>query len=197
MRCATLGVSPPEVPARLRIEHDEKGWHLFASSSEPSAAPLVRWLEQQGPTEIGVDAEHVVSAYFRSPPARLALLADEVVAEASVVPEGRLSLVAHGRREAVHALLSRLEKDGVGVEVKHLAPPAHPTPLLTPGQEEAVRAAAKAGYYLIPRALTLHELAESLGVSPASLSERLRRAEARLIMRYVREHGQRGGEGHP
>lgn len=187
-------MSPPEVAARLRVERDEDGWRVFASSPGPSAAPLVRWLEEQGSTEIGVDAAHVVTAYFPSAPARLAFLADDAVAEASVVPEGRLSLLAHGRREAVHALLARLEKEGADVGVKHLAPPAPPVPLLTPGQEEAVRAAADAGYYLIPRALTLHQLAESLGVSPASLSERLRRAEARLVMRYVREHGQSGHE---
>lgn len=195
-RCQALGVSPPEVPARLRLERDDDGWRLYASSPEPSVAPLIRWLERHAPSEIGVDAARLVTASFPTPPRSLAILAEPGVTEATIDPEGRLCLFVHGPREDVHALLSRLQKEGVPLQVKHLARPlAHP-PLLTPGQEEAVRAAADAGYYLIPRALTLHDLASSLGVSPASLSERLRRAEARLVMRYVREHGQDASVGH-
>lgn len=185
-------MSPPEVPARLRLEKDERGWRLYASSPEPSVAPLVRWLEAHRPAEMGVDETRVVTAWFPVPPRPLALLAEPEVTEATVDPEGRLCLFAHGQREVVQALLSRLQREGFEIRVKHLAPPPPSAPLLTPGQEEAVRAAADAGYYLIPRALTLHELAASLGVSPASLSERLRRAEARLVTRYVQEHGHDG-----
>ncbi|MFB6110853.1 MAG: helix-turn-helix domain-containing protein [Halodesulfurarchaeum sp.] len=46
---------------------------------------------------------------------------------------------------------------------------------LTPKQRDALETAAEAGFFDIPRRVTLDELAAELGVSPSALSERLRR----------------------
>ena len=52
---------------------------------------------------------------------------------------------------------------------------------LTEGQSEAVTAAWEQGYYKIPRETGLNELADSLGISHQSLSERLRRGMDALV----------------
>lgn len=57
---------------------------------------------------------------------------------------------------------------------------------LSPEQDSAVRAAVDRGYYETPRAIETYELADELGVPGSTLSYRLRRAEATLATRYVR-----------
>ncbi len=52
---------------------------------------------------------------------------------------------------------------------------------LTPEQEEALSAAAEHGYFEIPRAISMEELADRLGISHQALSERLRRAYGSLV----------------
>ncbi|AGN00356.1 DNA binding domain-containing protein [Salinarchaeum sp. Harcht-Bsk1] len=52
---------------------------------------------------------------------------------------------------------------------------------LTDAQHEALTAAAKAGYYEVPREVTLEELADDLGVSHQALSEQLRRGTCALL----------------
>ena len=61
--------------------------------------------------------------------------------------------------------------------------------LLTDPQDQALRAAVHNGYYRIPRPLNLQQLAKHLHISSASLSERLRRAEGRVLTRYVHQGG--------
>lgn len=53
---------------------------------------------------------------------------------------------------------------------------------LTDGQYETLRLALRRGYFGVPREVTLGELAEELGISHQALSERLRRAQASLVV---------------
>jgi predicted DNA binding protein len=57
--------------------------------------------------------------------------------------------------------------------------------VLSPEQEQALRAAVKHGYYETPRAIETYELAETLGIPGSTLSYRLRRAEAKLAATHV------------
>jgi predicted DNA binding protein len=59
---------------------------------------------------------------------------------------------------------------------------------LTDPQEEALATAHEMGYFEIPRGASMTDVADALGISPASLSERFRRAQARLVERHVRPH---------
>jgi predicted DNA binding protein len=52
---------------------------------------------------------------------------------------------------------------------------------LTPEQYETLALAVERGYYDVPRATTITELADELGVSQNAVSERLRRATAALV----------------
>lgn len=56
---------------------------------------------------------------------------------------------------------------------------------LTPKQRETLLTAHKAGYFSIPRTGSLEEIGTELGVSAPSVSERLRRAQDRLIRHTV------------
>ncbi|MFP9190384.1 helix-turn-helix domain-containing protein [Natronosalvus vescus] len=52
---------------------------------------------------------------------------------------------------------------------------------LTPTERETVTRAVTAGYYDVPRSMTLGDLADTLEVSDAAVSKTLRRAESKLL----------------
>jgi hypothetical protein len=54
----------------------------------------------------------------------------------------------------------------------------------TSRQEEIVRVALDLGYFEFPKRIKLEELAGKLGLSPATLSEILRRAEKHILSKY-------------
>ena len=56
-----------------------------------------------------------------------------------------------------------------------------PLAALTPVQRETMTTAFEMGYFDIPRTVSMQELAEELGVTPNAVSERVRRASARLL----------------
>lgn len=58
---------------------------------------------------------------------------------------------------------------------------------LTRKQEEALDRALEMGYFEIPRGCTLEAVAESLGISARSVSERLRRGQTNLIANTVND----------
>lgn len=53
---------------------------------------------------------------------------------------------------------------------------------LTDAQYETLRLAVRRGYFRVPRKVTLGELAEELDISHQALSERIRRAQASLVV---------------
>jgi hypothetical protein len=56
---------------------------------------------------------------------------------------------------------------------------------LTDRQREAARTAHELGYFDVPRGATLAEVADELGITASSCSERLRRAQTQLVERHV------------
>lgn len=79
------------------------------------------------------------------------------------------------RRHAGFELL-RLTRDGT---------PEPPGDGLTDRQREALRTAYELGHFEVPRGTSLEEIATELGVSASAVSERLRRAQTRLIEESV------------
>lgn len=61
---------------------------------------------------------------------------------------------------------------------------------LTPEQYEALVVAAQLGYFSVPRAATVEDIAARLDVSPNSVSERLRRAHHSLIQNTLLAPGE-------
>lgn len=77
-----------------------------------------------------------------------------------------------------------------------------PADALTDRQRDALATAHAMGYFEIPRDATLEEIADELDISPPALSERLRRAQDRLlddVLRHQRpgsaRRASRGGDG--
>ncbi|WP_331234276.1 helix-turn-helix domain-containing protein [Natronorarus salvus] len=56
---------------------------------------------------------------------------------------------------------------------------------LSEGQHEAIRLATERGFYDVPRGISLEELADEIGISHQSLSERLRRGQKTLNVNTV------------
>ncbi len=83
------------------------------------------------------------------------------------------------------ALLSRLQEQvptAVIESVRHNDPEA-PTGLLTVRQAELLRRAMAAGYFEVPRKITLTALAKEIGLAASSLSEGLAIVEKKLLER--------------
>ena len=56
---------------------------------------------------------------------------------------------------------------------------------LTEKQERYLRIAIDLGYYKVPRTITIHELAERVGIAQSTLGEHLRKAEECIISSYT------------
>lgn len=64
---------------------------------------------------------------------------------------------------------------------------------LTARQREALRVASDLGYFEIPRRASLADVADELGITASSCSERLRRAQTTLLETHVDLDGRRRG----
>ena len=92
-------------------------------------------------------------------------------------------------RETVREALAAVEvANDADVRIARLSPmtaPGGPTGVfeeaLTPRQREAFALARREGYYDYPRETTTRALADAMGVSKATFTEHLRRAEGRLL----------------
>lgn len=148
---------------------------------------VAEWLESTVRRAPESPARHELRAEFSSSPEPWKSLFRDVVVETIQLRSGGTARVAvSGGRVDVRRFASRLHDLGaplVARKVLHV-PPARR--LLTAAQHEALRLAVDAGYYQIPRPLNLHDLAAQAGVSAAALSERLRRAEGRVLTQYVK-----------
>ncbi|MFC4436529.1 MULTISPECIES: helix-turn-helix domain-containing protein [Natrialbaceae] len=107
---------------------------------------------------------------------------------ASITADGWLMRARFPDRQTLRAYRDSCTDRGIGFALERLY---EPEPLrgeatltlasLTPKQREALTLAYENGYYDIPRKTTPLELGNRLEISRRSLSERLRRAEQRLV----------------
>lgn len=104
--------------------------------------------------------------------------------------DGWTTVSVVGRAEALTALVDGLqEQSGVGVEISELGDydRRYATVLggLTERQYDTLETATEMGYFSVPRAASLEEVADALDVSSSTASELLRRAEAHLMQRLL------------
>ena len=137
--------------------------------------------------------DYIVLVRQRNPPALRRLL---------TVAGGQITLTApfrmdaervvatfHGPERVVRRILSRLEREQMPHRI--LRAGAHPlvgdpaAASLTEKQRVAVARAWALGYYAVPRRITLTRLATTTGTSPPALGKMLRRAEGRLVARFL------------
>lgn len=92
--------------------------------------------------------------------------------------------------DRLSALGARLDEAGIDFDIESVHDePADPADsLLTDRQREIVLTAAGMGYYDTPRGATLTAVSDSLGISKATGSDVLHRAEGKVMKRFIDEH---------
>lgn len=92
-------------------------------------------------------------------------------------------------RDVLASLQSALDDAGHTVTVDRIratdARGGAESPLLTEKQRAALAVALRAGYYEVPRDVTMSDLAGDLDISQQALSKRLRRAHAKLASHHL------------
>jgi len=99
----------------------------------------------------------------------------------------------HGQERALRRVLKRLEREEFPFRVirasgRPYAIDEGTTPL-TPLQSRLLARAWVMGYYAVPRRITLTRLAAHTGRSPPALGKVLRRAEGRIVARWLASEG--------
>jgi len=110
---------------------------------------------------------------------------DSILEGATVTPDGWRQRRWFADREAFERYCSfwRTNAERFALERLRAADGFGTTPAdgLTDRQLEALTAADRMGYFEVPRRASLGAVADELGISASSLSERLRRAQAHLV----------------
>ncbi len=88
--------------------------------------------------------------------------------------------------DAFKAIITDLEKLGHKVNVVKVGKFEQQTGVLTENQERIFWLALKSGFFDYPRQIGLAELSAKLGISPATLSEVMRRGTRRLLEHYFK-----------
>lgn len=96
----------------------------------------------------------------------------------------------HGTDRAIRRVLRRLDAEGIPYRVARSsmrAPADAASADLTERQRELLVRAWTLGFFSVPRRITLTRLARVTGKSPPALGKMLRRAEGRLVARFLAE----------
>ena len=97
--------------------------------------------------------------------------------------EGRWKLLLNDA-EALTTVSNSLAQRGISMIVKDVSHAFHDE-LLTDRQKEIMGLAYREGYFEFPRKNDLTEIAAELSIRPSTLSEILRRAEAKIVKHYI------------
>jgi predicted DNA binding protein len=106
---------------------------------------------------------------------------------ASSKPDGKLEWTLLGNDTMVKSLLKELEKAQVVAEVLKVSQ-LQEGDEITARQEYILQIALEKGYFDYPKKITLRRLAKTLAISPASLSEILRRGQKHVLQERFKGH---------
>lgn len=185
---SALEFALPPTSLRLKLFAATRYWSLFLQPIEQGSrlAPILAWIEPWSPLRIEFGSRQVLRADFDPlPTAWLKRFRSVDLQDLIIHPNDIAIATVRGTHAALAAFARTLTTD-TDVNVHQVQDAPRDRPILTASQDKTLRAAVEAGYYQIPRPLNLRQLADKLGISSASLSERLRRAEAHVILHYTR-----------
>jgi predicted DNA binding protein len=100
-------------------------------------------------------------------------------------PDGKLEWAVLGNDTMVRALMKALESQQVVGEVLKISK-LKDEEELTSRQENILQIALEKGYFEFPKKITLRQLAKVLDISPATLTEILRRGQKRVLQEHFR-----------
>lgn len=102
-----------------------------------------------------------------------------------VVENGQMEFDLTATQDQFEAFGSALDDAGRQYDLLTLVHTDEQEALLTDRQREYLTVAYRRGYFEVPRACTLAELADTLGVDKSSASETIRRGEGRIIEQFL------------
>ncbi|WP_135821221.1 helix-turn-helix domain-containing protein [Halostella litorea] len=102
-----------------------------------------------------------------------------------VVRDGWFEFDLTGTRTEFERLRDGLEASDLGYELLSIVGDADSDGLLTDRQREVLGTALRMGYFEVPRACTLADVAAALDVDKSTASGVLRRGEARVLKRFL------------
>jgi predicted DNA binding protein len=100
-------------------------------------------------------------------------------------PDGKLEWAVLGSDTMVKSLMRELESQKVAGEVVRISK-LRDEEELTARQENILQIALEKGYFEFPKKITLRQLAKVLDVSPATLTEILRRGQKRILQEHFK-----------
>lgn len=103
------------------------------------------------------------------------------------VEDGWFEFELTADRDRLAAIRTGLDASPLGHELLFVARTPTREALLTDRQREVLELAVREGYFEVPRATDLSELADLLGVDKSTVSGVLRRAQARVLERFLAE----------
>jgi predicted DNA binding protein len=116
----------------------------------------------------------------------------EFLWESSLPPEfpivarnGEMEFDLTATQEQFEAFGAALDETGRQYELLSLVHTDENGDLLTERQRECLHAALRQGYFEVPRACTLADVAAELGVDKSTASETIRRGQARVLEEYL------------
>lgn len=140
-----------------------------------------------------IDAEASQPLYriewTRPPPCPSLLRPDLLIERTSGTPEEWIFRIRASGGDALRAVQHDCHELGVRLDVRRLdrssSTPVSDRYGLTDGQREALVTAFEEGFFEVPRGTNLVEIGEKLGISGQAASERLRRAERKIVQTTV------------
>jgi len=109
------------------------------------------------------------------------------------IVDGVADLELTAPRERLSSLTDQFQALGLQFDVRSIRTTIDSESVVSDGQRRLIETAVAEGYYDTPRACTLTELAEQLGIAKSTASERLHRAEGAIIRACVAD-GTAGSE---
>lgn len=188
-----IGIPAPPVPLRMHVQVRDNHAILQVHADRSDPEGVRKWAETLQPDRIlerGSDHLCHLWLHYRPVPSSWSGLVTRFdLRHIHVEPNGRAEVTMTGTRDHVQAFVATCREEyDTDVEVLAVHRPDKGgivVDSLTERQEEAVRKALDAGYYEVPRKVSLTELAKEMELSPSSLSELLRRGERCILSGYL------------
>ena len=181
----------PDARIRVRTATVGEPATLVTEVTAPALAPVIAAIsEAEGVETLDILDRHGDTAVCRLTVADAGPLAAAAAAGAPpeypfTVADGAINWELTATQEALADLADRLDERGLDFSVAEMRPGDDGEPLLTPRQRNVVQTAVDSGYYEVPRGCSLATVAERTDLSKSTCSEILRRAEKRLLRRYL------------
>ncbi|RLM87920.1 helix-turn-helix domain-containing protein [Halobellus sp. Atlit-38R] len=101
------------------------------------------------------------------------------------IVDGEVTLELTASREKLSELGTLLDQFGIPFELLSITRSIDTQSLLTEAQYDLLETAIERGYYDTPRTCTLTELADAVGLAKSTTSEKLHRAEEKVVKEFV------------